>query len=34
VAELTARHVAVERGSVELEARGQAFDDRDQARSV
>ena len=34
VAELAARHVAVDRGQVELEARGQALDDAGQAGPV
>ena len=34
VAELAPRHVAVERLAVELEAGGQALDDRDQAGAV
>src|SRR5690349_19223008 len=34
VAELSPRHVAIERPAVELQARGQALDDRDEARAV
>ena len=34
MAELTARHVAIDRGKVELEACGQALDDAGQARAV
>ena len=34
VAELAARHIAVERIAVECESRGHALDDRDQPRAV
>ena len=34
VAELAAGHVAIDRGEVELEARGQALDDAGQAWTV